>query len=308
MKRIKSVAIIGAGAIGSYYGARLQQAGCSVQFFTRSGHVALSQSPMKISSVEGDFQIEAKSFAETSLMNKADLVILATKVLDSIDYIALLKPVVGKDSIILTIQNGINKEEELAVTFPNNVLIGGLAFTCLTRITPNEIEHSAYGRVDIGYLRATDNEVVDKVVELFNGSQIESANGGLLRPIRWKKLVWNVSYNTLSVVAGGVKTDAMVECCSLSSLVADLMAEVLTIAVADGFPLPEELPQQMYKTTKKMTPYKTSMLLDYENGRAMEMEAILGEPLRIADKLGVAVPTMKTIYRLLKALERKIKG
>lgn len=301
MKQIKSVAIIGAGAIGSYYGARLQQAGCSVQFYTRSGYEALSVNPMQIKSVAGDFQIEAQAFADVNLMAKADLVILTTKVLPTVNFVELLKPVVGADSIILTVQNGINKEEELAKAFPNNVLIGGLAFTCLTRITPNEIEHSAYGRIDLGYLRVADSEIVDKVVALFEGSQIKSANGGLLRPIRWKKLVWNVAYNTLSVAAGGVKTDVMVENSSLSSLVADLMAEVLAIAAADGNPLPEELPQQMYKTTKDMAPYKTSMLLDYENGRAMEVEAILGEPLRIADKLGVAAPTMKTIYRLLKA-------
>jgi 2-dehydropantoate 2-reductase len=117
--------------------------------------------------------------------------------------------------------------------------------------------------------------------------------------LRWEKLLWNVPFNGLSVALGGVLTDRLVGEPDSLALVVALMDEVRAIAKADGAPLSKAQAAQMVENTRLMTPYRTSMLIDSEAGREMEVQAIFGEPLVVARRHKVAVPILTALYRML---------
>jgi len=209
--RFNNIAIVGAGAIGSFYGAKLQQYGLHVQYQTRSGAKELSEINMSIKSVWGDFSVKADAHETTHTMSVSDLIFITTKALNNIDYKAIINPLIKPDSIILLIQNGLNLDEELQRIFPEQRVLGATAFVCLNRESPADIRHLAYGHLDIGYLKEADKSVADEVVTLFKSAGIEVALSGYIRELRWKKLLWNIPFNVLSVLLVKADTKEMIQ-------------------------------------------------------------------------------------------------
>jgi 2-dehydropantoate 2-reductase len=121
---------------------------------------------------------------------------------------------------------------------------------------------------------------------------------------RWRKLVWNAPFNPISVLGGGLDTKQMVESPESLKLACRVMEEVCRISEAAGHPLPDNVVQQNIDGTRKMTPYKTSMLVDFESGRPLEIEAILGNGLKVAKRHDVSAPHMESLYALLKLVEK----
>ena len=296
---IRTVAVVGAGAVGLFYGAKLQRAGLEVTFQTASGAAALAVRPLVVKSVWGDFRLKLRACASTAEMAPADLVIVSVKAHPDIEYGTLLAPVVRTGSVILLLQNGINLDERLAALFPQATVLAGLAFTCINRTGPASVRHEDYGRINIGALDRNGYSCGRRLAGVLEGVGIEAAFGGSSRLLRWKKLLWNVPFNCLSVVAGGVTTDRLIACPATLDLARTMMEEVCSIARAEGCRITRQDIETMIGNTRRMAPYRTSMMIDFELGRPMESEAILGEPLRTAAKLGVPAPAMETVYRLL---------
>ncbi|MBN2403425.1 MAG: 2-dehydropantoate 2-reductase [Spirochaetes bacterium] len=295
-----NVAIVGAGAIGSFYGAKLQKSGLRVQFQTRSGAAALKKEKMKVNSIWGDFSIKADAHDSTQSMEPADLIIVAVKALENIDYYKLLSPLIKKSSVILLIQNGLNIDEKLQELFPVQKVLGATAFVCLNRFSPENIQHLAYGRLDAGYLIKEDEQLAGEVVQLFKSAGVEIFLSGYIRELRWKKLLWNVPFNVLSVLLMKANTKEMIEDKNILRIAIELMKEVKRIAITDGINVTDNDINSMIEKTKIMVPYQTSMLLDFEGHRPMEVDAILGEPLKVARKSGIDVPRMEVLYAELK--------
>jgi len=300
----KKVAVVGAGAVGLYYGVLLQRSGLDVVFQTRSGAAALQTEALSVRSPLGDFQQRVRAVASTAELEPPDLVIVSVKALPEIDYKLLLGALIRPATVILLLQNGLNNDERLAALFPEATLLAGLAFTCINRISPVEVLHADYGLINIGSLSERDDEAAEETADLFERAGIPCHFGGRGRPLRWKKLLWNVPFNCLSVVCGGVTTDQMVADPGTHRLAETLMEEVRGIAAADGCPLDVQDQERMMENTRTMRPYKTSMLIDYELGRPMEVEAILGEPLKTAERLRVDAPAMRAVYDILSFYNR----
>jgi 2-dehydropantoate 2-reductase len=298
--KISNAAIVGAGAVGSFYGAKLQQSGLKLQFQTKSGAPALLKEKMNIQSILGDFSISADAHESTQTMNPADLIVVAVKAQENIDYYKLISPLVRKDSVILLLQNGLNLDEKLQELFPNQKVLGAAAFVCLNRMSATDIRHLAYGKLDIGYLSREDEPAAKNVVSLFANAGLDVNYAGYIRTVRWKKLLWNVPFNVLSVLLQKANTKEMIEDSGICDMAVKLMKEVQALASADGIRITDEEINKMVENTRVMVPYKTSMLLDFEEGRSMEVEAILGEPLKIASKFGINAPRMEVLYAELK--------
>jgi len=302
--KFTSAAIVGAGAIGSFYGAKLIQAGLRVQFQTRSGAAALRENKMDIHSIWGDFSIRADVHESTDTMDRTDLIIISTKALENINYCDILKPLVKSGSIILLMQNGLNVDEKLQQLFPSQKVLGATAFVCLNRVSPVNIQHLAYGRLDIGYLNDADKHITGLLADLFRSTGVEVYLSGYIRELRWKKLLWNVPFNVMSVLLLKANTKEMIDDVNILHLSVELMKEVKMLAEADNITISDEDINNMIAKTKVMVPYKTSMLLDFEEHRPMEVEAILGEPLKIAQKSGLRAPHMEVLYAELKFLDK----
>lgn len=304
---MKDIAVIGAGAVGSFYGAKIARAGAPVKFLMRRDYQAVRDHGLSVKSIWGDFHLQAEVYQHAGDIGPVDLVICALKTTSLDDARPLLAPVVGPRTRILALMNGLGVEEKLAEWFDPRQILGALAFTCINRTQPGHILHLDYGHVLISHMQG-DMAAAEEVADLFRQSGIQTATCESIKRARWQKLCWNIPYNTLSITAGGVTTDRIMDDPGLFRLAERLMAEVLAAAAADGAALPENLPAQMIDNTRKMKPYKTSMTLDYENRQPLELEYILAEPIRRAEAAGLDVPYMKAQYWLASFLDRLNRG
>jgi 2-dehydropantoate 2-reductase len=294
-----SVAVIGAGAVGAFYGSMLQRYGLPVEYL--SATMAKTKF-LEVHSPWAHYTLPVKCFASPHEMKPADLVVVSLKALPDLDPFPLVTPVLKKTGVILLLQNGINQEERYAAYFSKTalrpVILGGLAFTCINRIDAAHIEHIDYGMVKIGALKKEENRTAKQAAILFQNAGIQCEYVPDLRRARYEKLLWNAAYNTLSVLLQA-STDLIVSNHSTASLSLRIMREIRAIAAAENIRLSEATLRDMLDRTRRMRPYKTSMLLDFEAGRPMEIDVILGEPIRMACRRKIEVPHLQMAFDIL---------
>lgn len=293
-----SFVIVGAGAIGSFYGAILKRAGCRVSVVLRSEYEAVRDSGFTIDSPLGDLSYQPDQVYRDgeSADTAPDYVICCVKVLPGIDRAELIKPWVGAHTRIVLIENGINIEPAVADAFPDNPLISCLAFIAVSRTGPGQIDHKAFGQLTMG---AWPNGISDdcRALEaLFVEGGIHMKLAEQVVAERWRKSLWNTPFNPLSVLAGGADTVTMLDTPGGERLAREMMAEVAAVAAADGHAMPEDAIDKNIAGTRKMPAYKNSMALDYIEGRPMEIDAILGNVVELADRHGVAVPRLRAMH------------
>lgn len=305
MGEIRTIAVVGSGAVGGYYGAKLAQK-YDVSFLMRRDLEAVRAHGLKIESCDGDFEVpNAKVFAATEEISPVDLVLIAIKTTSNEAIPSLIPPLLKTDTILVTLQNGLGNEEYLHELFPNQPLMGGLCFVCINRGEPGVIHHFAHGRVEMG--EYTKTGVARVVLELFQSCGIHALLLPDLGLARWRKLVWNVPFNGLSIAAGGIDTRQILADPELHQRTITLMREVIASASAHGFEIPESFADANVELTQKMGPYQPSSLVDFLAGREVEVESIWGEPLRRSQAKGVATPELERLYREIReAVEARL--
>ena len=311
----RRVAVIGAGAVGCYYGARLAEAGHDVHFLMRRDYDAVDAGGLRITSPDGDFVLADPSIAHTSEeIGPADWVICALKATSIEAARELVAPCVDGGTRILVLMNGLGLEGRFAQWFGAGRIFGGLAFTCINRGEPGAVHHLEYGSVTLGHL-GDDAAELAAAERLWAGANVAvSASPSLLRA-RWEKLCWNIPFNGLCGAAGGVTTDHVVGDPALRQAARVAMQEVVAAANADLSAHGQsarldgaETVQRMFALTDAMGPYRPSTMIDYVEGRPMEVAAIFDEPLRRAQELGLAVPHIELLTALMHALDRRRGG
>ena len=300
------ILIVGTGAIGGFYGALLAKAGAEVSVVCRSDYHHVKQHGYQIqSSTLGEWSFMPAQVLQNAseYQGQADYVILCTKIIPDINRVQLIKAAVSEKTSIIFIQNGVEVEQELITAFPENEIISGLAFICSSKIKPGVIQHQAYGKLTLGSINNPDNKPssVQQLSHLINQAGIKSNTSDAIIKMRWLKCLWNAAFNPLSVLSDGLSTQDILS--TQEHLVRTIMQEVCDIAAACGYPLASDSIDINIKNTQAMPPYKTSMLLDFENHRAMEIEAILGNTVRAAQREKTACPTLDTLYALMKLRE-----
>lgn len=300
------ILIIGAGAIGSFYGSLLARAGQQVSMVVRSDFSVVQEKGIDIDSTLGQWNFIPRYVVKTAsdCPEQVDFVVLCTKVTGEVDRIELLRAAIGPKTVIVLIQNGIDIESEINNAFPENRLISGLAFICATRIKPASIKHTAYGRLVVGDYPSGVSDRTIHFASLFDGSGIECKTNENIVTARWQKTVWNAAFNPISVLSNGLDTQAVVT--TQEPYLRAIMSEVAEIASALGHSLRTDIIDLTIDSTLKMPPYKTSMLIDYEHGRKMETEVILGNAVRAGDKAGVKVPYLSSLYALMRLREAQL--
>jgi 2-dehydropantoate 2-reductase len=301
------ILIIGTGALGGFYGALLAKAGAEVSVVCHSEYEYVKQNGINInSSIFGNW-----TFTPSQVLQKpedysdtADFVLLCTKVIPSLDRVALIKPAMKPGTTLVFIQNGVEIEQELVLAYPEHEIISGLAYICCNRISKGHLLHSAYGRLTLGSLTDSATSKIENLITLFKASKLECFLVDNIIAERWKKCVWNAAFNPVSVLSGGLLTLSILQ--SQESLVRQLMNEICLIASATGHQVSDDIIDLNIANTYAIDTYKTSMLEDFEHGRPMETEAILGNALLAAKKVGIDSPHLETVYRLMKLRELKL--
>ncbi|TVR12708.1 MAG: putative 2-dehydropantoate 2-reductase [Phormidium sp. GEM2.Bin31] len=302
-------AIVGTGAIGGYYGAKLQRSGVEVHFLTRSDYEVIRQQGLTVESPEGNFQLgEVQAYRDVADMPACDVVIVALKTTQNQVLGELLPPLLKPDGVVLVLQNGLGVEDEVAQWVGGDRVLGGLCFICSNKVGPGQIRHLDYGAIALGEYRPdyTPQGVTQRMRAIahdFERAGVPMQFHEDLLLARWKKLVWNIPFNGLSVVLDA-KTDRLITDANSREAVESLMAEVVAGAKACGREIPSAFVEEMLKTTEQMPPYLTSMKLDFEAKRPLEIEAILGTPLRRGTAAGASLPQMALLYQQLTVLDR----
>jgi 2-dehydropantoate 2-reductase len=301
----RTIAIIGSGAVGGYYGARLAQHGHDVHFLLRSDYAIVRGRGWIIRSHDGDFSLPAAgdhAHQSPATMPKVDLVIVTLKATANDQFPALIGPLLHDNTAILTLQNGLGNEEALADLFGPQRILGGLAFTCINRIGPGEIHHMDHGLIRLGEFRlAGRSERSKAIAQMFNDSRVHCQVLDDLRYGRWEKLVWNIPFNGLGA-ALDLTTDRLMASARGIALLRQVMTEVVATAAALGVNLAPGTVEHQIERTRTMGAYQTSMQIDRQRGRALETEAIIGRPLSEARRVNVATPAIAWIYEMLKII------
>lgn len=303
-----SYAIIGTGALGGFYGAKLQQSGLDVNFLLRSDYDWVSHHGLQIESVWGNFQLNpVKAYNDPQKMPPCDVAIIALKATNNHLLPKILPSVLKPDGVVLVLQNGLGIEPEIAKIVGSQRVLGGVCVICSNKIKPGYICHLDYGIVKLAEYR--DNYQsggitprLQQIGEHFKNAGIPLEIEDDLLSIRWEKLVWNIPYNGLSVVLNA-RTDEMMTNPETRTLVEKIMEEVLEGAKAGDRLLSPTIIHRMLSHTETMTPYETSMKIDYDQQRPLEIDAILGNPLKMAIASGVDLPRIQMLYQQLKFLD-----
>ncbi len=302
------IAIIGSGSVGCYYGAKLARSGHDVRFLMRRDLDAVRRNGLTIKSCDGDFHIKVAAFGDPTEIGPVDLVVCALKATAIDDAEGLIRPCVGRDTRILALINGLGIEERFVQWFGPERVFGGMAFVCINRGEPGVVHHLAFGRVAFGHF-LDDLKQVEKLAGLFAEAGIETMVRPSLKQARWEKLMWNIPFSTLTITAGGVTTHEIINDPGLKQLAWTLMQETGQAGNAHGCSIDiPAMTRKMMSNTLDMPAYRPSMLIDYLDKRPLEVEAILGEPVRQAKAIGSPVPTIETQYHLTSFLDRLNRG
>ncbi len=302
------IAVIGSGGVGCFYGTRLMRAGHDVHFHMRSDCQAVRENGLAVISPDGDFRGPVNVCADPAEIGHADLVLCSLKATGLGAANALVAPCVGPGTRILALMNGLGVEQPLADRFGPERVLGGMAFVCINRIAPGVVRHFAYGRLSMGHFLDT-RAIAEEIADLFREVGIEVAVPASLNQARWEKLAWNIPFSTLCVTAGGVSTRRILDDEGLRGICRALMVETIEAGNANGCRIdPEPLIDKMFTNTATMGHYRPSMLIDYEQRRPLEVDPILGEPVRRAHAAGLAVPHLTMNHRLLAMLDRLNRG
>lgn len=311
MREINNFSIIGTGAVGGFYGGLLQRAGSDVHFLLHSDYGHVCENGLVIDSVNGNFKLpRVQAYNDPCKMPQCDVVIVSLKTTSNDALMNLLPPLLKDDGLVLTLQNGLGSEETIAELVGADRIVGGLCFLCSNKVSPGHIRHLDYGLITIGEYRhdGQPGGITPRLKQL--GEKLEQAGIPIrleadLALARWKKLVWNIPFNGLSVVHNAL-TDELITNEKTRTLCQTLMNEVATAAAICARPINPDFIKKMVTDTQKMKPYAPSMKLDYDQGKPLEIEAIYGAPIRAARAKGVAMPETEKLYQQLRIIQDEL--
>lgn len=295
-------AIIGTGAIGGYYGGKLANAGFDVHFLLHSDYDYVRQHGIQVNSCNGDFHLDAPNiYNNVEEMPKVDVVIVALKSTNNHLLRQLLAPLLNPGTLVLMIQNGIGIEPDVEKLFPDAWLAAGLAFICSNKTKPGVVDHLFYGNINIGNYSAP-KPVIDTLIADFDKAGVKAFDVDYLEA-RWKKAVWNMPFNGMSVVLNA-QTDQLLADASTRTLIKAQMMEVVMAANALGVNnIDEAFADKMIANTDAMVPYSPSMKLDHDYHRPMEVYYLYTRPIQEAASAGVDMPLLKDLeQKLLKII------
>lgn len=293
-------AVIGTGAIGGYYGGRLAHVGHEVHFLLHSDYDYVREHGLQVDSCDGSFHLDNPLiYKDTKDMPQVDVVIVGLKTTKNAMLKTLLPPLLKPTTLVLLIQNGVGVEYDVQKMFPGVQLCAGLAFICSAKSEPGRVNHQAYGSINIGNYSCRSAEVVQALLGDFNEAGIV-AREVEYNEARWRKAVWNMPFNGMTVVMD-TTTNRLLEQPEMLHVIRQQMLEVIHAAWACGATgIPEEFADTMIQMTLEMVPYSPSMKLDFDFHRPMEVYYLYSRPLQIAREHGASMPRLEMLEAELK--------
>lgn len=316
------IVIAGAGAIGGYIGAKLARAGADVVLFARGAHLrAMQERGLRVMSADGNFEVRPEVTGDLAQVGQADVVFLGVKAHGLTALAPSLGPVFGSGTVVVSTQNGIpwwyfqghgGELEGLRLerVDPGGVIasaieprrvVGSLAYFSTDIAEPGVIHHTEGNRISFGEPDGTRSDRTRAIAETLIAAGFRCPVTTRFRHEIWVKLLGNVAFNPISALTGGT-LEELVRHADTARLVREIMSETEAVAARLGIELPISIDQRM-AGAEKVGAHKTSMLQDYEAGRPMEIEAVVGAVVELGDRLGVPMPATRAMYACVKMLD-----
>jgi 2-dehydropantoate 2-reductase len=305
------IGVVGTGAVGGYFGACLSKAGHEVTFLARGGNLEAMKrnGGISVESNEGNFTVSGIFTDKYESLYDSDLILFCVKATATKEVATHLVPILKEDAYILTLQNGVDNEEILA-----NLLGGKRILSAATYVQAYMKEPGVVKQIEnptklvIGALISEGYPpIVKEVSELMNSAGILCHISNNILKVKWKKLLWNVTFNPLSALVEG-KVGDILDDAGLRKIAERIGGETIAVAKKVGIPIEDSLASQMIELSEPARHHETSMLQDKRNGKPMEIESICGYVVRKGKELGIETPVVETIYSLLKIEEMKRLG
>jgi len=299
------ILIVGAGAIGGYFGACLCRAGLDVTFLVRRNtYIKIAKDGLSVKSYLGDFMVRPPLIQNVSEIPFADLIILSVKCYDLQEVLEQIAPLVEKGATVLTLQNGVDSEERASAYFKQDCVVAGVVYITSRLAEPGLIEHFRRGTISLGERSGEKSDRATKIHALISQSKIPCRLTHQIMKEKWEKLCWNATFNPLSVILDQ-PLSLVLKSTDLLGLVREAVREIIMVAAAEGIALHSDIAEDTITATVALQDHYTSMYEDYKNGNQTEIEHLNGDIVRRGEKHGVPTPTHKTLYSLIKGLEVK---
>jgi 2-dehydropantoate 2-reductase len=302
-------AILGSGAVGGYYGAKLAQAGHRVTFLARGAHLrAIRERGLVVWSPAGDFTVHAAAESDPAQVGTVDVVVLAVKTYDNEAALPMLRPLIGEGTMVLTLQNGVDSINDTAAVAGRGPVLGGATYVATALKLPGIIEQTGthrrivFGEVfgDLPRL----SERVQRLREVLAGADIEAEAVGDARVPLWEKFIFLAPFAGFTGAARLPIGPIWAESVTRERFLA-AVGEVEAVARAAGIDVPGGMRERIERYTEALPPStRSSLLIDLALGKRIEVEALQGSVDRRARQAGVPAPIMATLYALLKPWEK----
>jgi len=294
------VAVMGAGAVGCYYGAMLARAGHEVVLIGRPSHVkAFRANGLRLETKTFDEHVKLDASTQASAVQGADLVLFCVKSTDSESAAAQIKPHLSPDALVLTLQNGVDNDERVRSVLPSNEVAAAVVYVATEMAGPGHVKHHGRGELVIAPSR-TSEQVAQHLAAAGVPTQISDNVRGSL----WAKLILNCAYNALSAVSQ-LPYGELVKGVGVADVIRDVVAECLAVAKAEGVVIPGDTDAAVRGIALSMPSQYSSTAQDLARGKRSEIDHLNGLVVRKGEALGIATPANRVLHTLVKLLESR---
>jgi 2-dehydropantoate 2-reductase len=302
------IAVMGAGAVGGYFGARLAAASNDVAFIARGRHLtAMQRGGLTVESPHGNLHIrDALCTEDPTQVGTVELILFCVKSYDTESAAQSLAPMMGRNTVILSLQNGVDNADKLAQLWGSDRILAGVVYIGSELLVAGRIKHSAGGRIVFGGLDGQIHQATQAIERVLSSAQIPCEVHREIRNVQWRKLLWNAPFCAISCMTRATAKE-IVESDSLTKLALDCMMEVREAAKSQAVDLDPALFDETLNFSKSLGDFKPSMLQDLEAGKPLEYEAFNGIVVELLRQTGKKAPTNQVFYGALKYLDKKIR-
>jgi 2-dehydropantoate 2-reductase len=302
------IAIMGTGAVGGYFGAKLAAAGHQVVFIARQKHLAtLRRKGLRVASPAGNLHVQNALFTDSPAdAGIVDLVLFCVKSYDTAEATAALAPLMSGRTAILSLQNGIDNPAKIASCWGAARTFAGVVYIGAQVSAPGLIQHFSGGKIILGQINSQHSDGAGAIEQTLSAAAIPCEISPAIAQVQWVKLLWNAPFCAISCLTRSTVKE-IVESESLTRLALDCMMEVQSAARTQRIDLRTELLDQTLAFSRGLGEFKPSMLQDLEAGKPLEYDAFNGIVIRLLERAGQQAPTNLVFYSTLKFLDKKLR-
>jgi 2-dehydropantoate 2-reductase len=302
------IAVMGTGAVGGYFGAKLAAAGHDVLFIARKKYLpVLRRKGLRVESPASSLHLQNALFTHSpDQAGIVDLVLFCVKSYDTAEATAALAPMMSERTAILSLQNGIDNPAKIAGRWGPERTFAGVVYIGAQVSAPGVIQHFSGGKIVLGPTKGQPDDAAGSIEQTLSGAQIPCEISPAIAQVQWAKLLWNAPFCAISCLTRSTVKE-IVESESLTKLARDCMLEVQSAARTQGIDLRTELFDQTLAFSKSLGEFKPSMLQGLEAGKPLEYDAFNGIVIRLLEQAGQQAPTNRVFYRALKFLDKKLR-